>query len=359
MVLRFVNGAILALVTLLTLTGIYGLFWTFNGWLFDLHRIAAWALIALIPWKTGISLTSLKRGLQPRFDRGVMIMISLLLASLAIMVLVLPLLWTWNIGPWWVWLGQTNISWHWMLALGIVPPFILHAWRRWPRPKRSDFLTRRAALRTLALSGAAVTGWMLTERLADSRAAPDAMRRYTGSRHRTSFTGNDFPVTNGAGEGKIRLDPRSWRLTLDGAVNNPITFTYNDLLAINQSDVIATVDCTLGWYSTQRWSGVWLSDLLSRADLSSAAASVRLLANSDYRADYSLAEAQDILLATHVGGEVLNHWHGFPVRAVVPFRRGWFWVKWVSRIEILNSPRAAVPYQTSPRELAVGPHSLL
>ncbi len=48
--------------------------------------------------------------------------------------------------------------------------------------------------------------------------------------------------------------------------------------------------------------------------------------------------SQEILLATHVGGEPLNHSHGFPLRAVAPSRRGWFWVKWVQRIREVSYP---------------------
>ncbi|HEY5573079.1 MAG TPA: molybdopterin-dependent oxidoreductase, partial [Anaerolineales bacterium] len=48
-----------------------------------------------------------------------------------------------------------------------------------------------------------------------------------------------------------------------------------------------------------------------------------------------MAEAGQVLLATHVGEEVLEHAHGFPLRAVVPTRRGWFWVKWLERIEVI------------------------
>jgi DMSO/TMAO reductase YedYZ molybdopterin-dependent catalytic subunit len=55
----------------------------------------------------------------------------------------------------------------------------------------------------------------------------------------------------------------------------------------------------------------------------------------DYTAPFTLAQAQEILLATYVGGEVLNHSHGFPLRAVVPSRRGWHWVKWLTEIEVI------------------------
>ncbi|TMD59944.1 MAG: sulfite oxidase, partial [Chloroflexi bacterium] len=43
--------------------------------------------------------------------------------------------------------------------------------------------------------------------------------------------------------------------------------------------------------------------------------------------------ANGMLLATHLGGETLSPAHGYPVRLVAPGRRGFQWVKWVSRIE--------------------------
>src|SRR5262245_24582065 len=150
MFLRFTNTALLALIVVLTLSGLWGIAFTFQGWVFDAHRIAGWALIALIPWKIAVSARSLRRGLDRRFDRSWMIGLSLLLASLALGVLALGLGWTWRIGPELLWLGSyadTLVSWHWMLALVLLAPLAVHVWRRWPRPKRVDFASRRGALK--------------------------------------------------------------------------------------------------------------------------------------------------------------------------------------------------------------------
>jgi DMSO/TMAO reductase YedYZ molybdopterin-dependent catalytic subunit len=38
-----------------------------------------------------------------------------------------------------------------------------------------------------------------------------------------------------------------------------------------------------------------------------------------------------------VGGEVFDHGHGFPLRAVVPSRRGWQWVKWLVAVEVISA----------------------
>ncbi len=336
--LRFVNTLILVLVVLLTLTGLYGLMWPLPGWMFDVHRTAGWAVIALVPWKAIISLRSFRRGLDRRFDRSVVVGVSVLLAALTLLVITFGLMWAWRAGPDLLWVGlygDAVISWHWMLALGLLPLFALHVWRRWPRPKRTDFLSRRSALKLMALGAAGVAGWWISESLARTRANPASPRRFTGSREEGSFTALGYPVTNTVGQGQIVLDPETWRLILGGAVKNPLTLTYADVLGLPASEVTAMLDCTSGWYTTQVWRGVPLGDLLAQAGLRPEALAILLKDISGYPAYFTLAEAQEILLATHSGGQVFDHWHGFPLRAVVPSRRGWQWVKWLVEIKVL------------------------
>ena len=352
--LRFANILILASITLLTLTGVYGLFWTLQGWAFDLHRWAGWLLIAAIPWKTAISLRSLRRGFGAGFDRGVLILISLLLAALTLLVLALGITWGWRFAPEQLWLRQTAISWHWMLALGLLLPFAIHAWRRWPRPKRVDFTSRRAVLKLLGLGALSLGSWWASGLLASWRQSPASPRRFTGSRRQGLFSGNDFPVTQSQAAGSI--DPAAWRLVLDGAISSPgsegkpeavygtqqaaarpavRTYTYPELLSLRQSERTASLDCTLGWYTTQTWRGILLLDLLDTVGASPNAFAVRLESATGYARILPMEEAKHILLATHVGNQVLDHSHGFPLRAVVPTRRGWFWVKWLSHVEVI------------------------
>ena len=343
MFLRFTNTTLLALVVVLTLTGLWGIAFTLAGWSFEVHRIAGWALIALIPWKIIISARSLRRGLDFRFDRSWMIGLSLLLAAITLGVLGLGLGWTWRIGPELLWLGNygdTLISWHWMLALVLLAPLALHVWRRWPRPKRTDFASRRSALKLLGLAGTGVAGWLAAQQLAQARAAPASPRRFTGSAAQGSFSGNGFPVTNSGGEGQITLAANRYFLAVRGAVDRPYKISYATLAALPQKDLAATIDCTTGWYSTQTWRGVPLQTLLDQAHLVPAAGLVRLRGVSGYSGDFTLLEAAEVLLAMQVGGQLLDHWHGYPLRAVAPSRRGWFWIKWLTEIEVL-APRQA------------------
>ena len=336
--LRFINTFILSLLLVLTLTGVYGLYFPFPAFLFEIHRIAAWALVLLIPWKAIISLRSLGRGIDRRLDRNVMLVVSIVASVATVLIIIFGLIWKWNLGEKYLWIanyGYTAIGWHWGIALYLLLPlFVIHAWRRWPHPKKTDFTGRRQVLKLIGLGVASVATWGTAEIIARSLQSSDSSRRFTGSREGGSFAGNDHPVTSGPNQGKIKLDPSTWKLLLTGAVNIPLTFTYSDVLALSTSEVTATLDCTGGWYTTQIWRGIRLTDLLNQARLHEQAAAIVLKGVSEYTASFTFAQAEEILLATHVGNEVLEHKHGYPLRAVVPSRRGWHWVKWLTEIEV-------------------------
>jgi len=137
------------------------------------------------------------------------------------------------------------------------------------------------------------------------------------------------------GEGKTRIEVDTWTLAVKGAVRQPVLLNYTQILAYPSTEITATLDCTDGWYSTQVWRGILLEELLGEAGISKNALIVVLRAVSGYSAFLTLREAKETLLATHSGGQVFDHLHGFPLRAVVPSRRGWQWVKWLVEVEIL------------------------
>jgi hypothetical protein len=328
--LRFINALILTLFCILGLTGLYGLVWPFPASLFELHRIAGWALIVLIPWKGAIALRSLSRGLSRRFARAIMILVSGLLTLATLTVLILILMWTWQIGPYYVWIGPyaySGIGWHWGIALGLAPLFILHVWRNWPRPKKTDFVGRRQALKLIGLGIASLASWGIAEALAKSIEGSGAQRRFTGSREQNSFAGNAHPITTAPGQGRIKLDPETWTLRLRGAV--ALTLTYAGCRALHLQ--YRHLGCTSGWYTVQTWRRYRSSNCSSHGTPEAMAHPER----RRLRAPFTLAQAQEILLATHVGEEVLNHVQGFPLRAVIPSRRGWHWVKWLTEIEVI------------------------
>lgn len=331
---RFTNTMLFVLLAILGVSGVVMLYGAWLPWLFDLHRIAGFSLIAILPWKAGIVVRSLSRGLGRTFDRGIAVLLSLLLALFVLLVLFLGAIWMARAGPYSS-LGQTMIAWHWIIGLLVLPLLAFHLWRRWPRPRSRDILSRRSFLKLFGAAGAGILLGELAARAADARASAGQPRRFTGSRGFGLFAGNRFPIT---GEATVEVDPRQWRLALSGAGRMPSEFTYGELLTFPPRTATEVLDCTSGWYSIQDWQGIPLFELLEMAGIGEPDAGVRLVSVTGYHHAYPLAEARTILLATHVTGEVLEPRHGFPLRAVVPGRRGWFWVKWLAKIELLDDP---------------------
>lgn len=334
---RFTNAAVLVLAVTLTLTGVYGLFSQLSGLALDLHRVAAWMLVLLFPWKALISYRSLRRGPARSWDRSVVLVVSAVLGVATLAVVVWSIGWMWRFGADTVRLvgyRDTAIAWHWMVGLATLPALALHAWRRWPSPRKSDLLSRRGLLRAAALGAAGLLVWRAGKSVALLRSAGVAAS-LTGAREAGSFSGNSFPVTTGAGDGQLQTELADWRLEVFGAVDRPLSLTYAQISELATQEWQARLDCTIGWYTDQVWRGPSLSDVLARAGVLPEAASVRLIAQGGNSMAFPIGEVRRILLATHVGTDSLSHEHGFPMRVVAPSYRGWHWIKWLHRINVI------------------------
>jgi DMSO/TMAO reductase YedYZ molybdopterin-dependent catalytic subunit len=141
------------------------------------------------------------------------------------------------------------------------------------------------------------------------------------------------------------IDPETWSLQVDGAVERSLSQGPDLLAAADSADMLdptaereAILDCTSGWYSAQRWRGIAVGDLLEAAGARDDARWVSFHSVTGYRWSLPIDEAREALLATHVTGERLSHAHGFPLRLVAPGRRGFQWVKWVERVEVRERP---------------------
>ncbi len=295
--------------------------------LYVLHRIAGITLALSLAWKYAIVRGSLLRRLRP--GRRDLTLVAAGVASAALVfVLVSGIAWTTGLVSFDRPIPYSALNLHVFVGAILLPLVLAHTIQRWERrPTAARLVSRRAALRLLALGGAAALVTAAFDQIAP-------LRRLTGSRHAGSFTANEFPQTIWSFDAVPLIEPRDWRLRVSGAVEVPREHTYDGLLRLAPRGVDAVIDCTGGWWSEQRWTGIGLGALIAASAPRAGASRVTVTSITGHAWSFDLEEAREMIVATHVGGEVLSAGHGYPLRLVAPGRRGVQWVKWVDRIEI-------------------------
>jgi len=323
------NTTLLILLVIQLLTGFFGLIGGGENfsWVLWLHGIGGYGLTVLLYWKGTIIFSVLKRRWRWSLARLGFLALTLLLAA----ILATGLIWSYA-GRSYL-LGMSLINIHGLLAvilMGLLAWHTLAKWYIWRVPKARN---RRAFLR---LGGLALAGLLLRQLAEPAKALaelPGAVRRFTGSYEIGSFTGI-FPATSWLFDRPGPIANQSWRLVVEGAVERPLSLTYGEITRLAGATDTVLLDCTGGFYTLQEWTGLPLARLLELAEPKAAARSVTVEAVSGYGRRFSLPLARRCLLATDVAGQPLTHGHGAPLRLVVPDRRGYDWVKWVTRIRV-------------------------
>lgn len=134
-----------------------------------------------------------------------------------------------------------------------------------------------------------------------------------------------------------------WSLKVDGQVEHPYTFSYQQLLAMpmqQQYEGMMCISNEVGgsYMSSAKWEGVRLADLLHRAGLKPGASKIVLHAYDNYADSIHLSKALEptTLVAVQMNGTRLPDVHGFPARVLVPGIYGMKHVKWLTHIEVVN-----------------------
>ncbi len=314
------------------LSGFLGLIGGSPSWAvaLDVHRISGFALVALLLWKGRnilIPLTNRHRWKRnPALYLASIAMLLLLLAALALGI-------AWSYVGYFARLGFSGVSWHIYLSLFLAPIVAWHTLTHSWTLRTRFWVERRSFMRLAGLGLAGLALWRVSELTAGAFELPGKDRRFTGSYERRSFDGNSFPTTSWLNDDPAPVSEENWRLNVSGLVSRELHFTLADLTR-SREKVTATLDCTGGWHSTQEWEGTPLREVLQAAGVESGAGSVTVRSTTGYQRRFSLKEADEYLLATHVGGEPISHGHGFPVRLAAPGKRGFEWVKWVDSIHV-------------------------
>jgi DMSO/TMAO reductase YedYZ molybdopterin-dependent catalytic subunit len=287
-------------------------------WVVAVHGASALGLLLLVPAKIRVARRGLRRSGRSRKA------ISLTFTAVVLAAIATGLLHA--VGGWRPYAGLLPMQLHVGAAAAAVALVIAHVlmhhrsghgrWR--PLLRRTDLTRRRALLGTGVVAGSAAL-WVI---------APGLPRRDTGSHEVGTDNIASVPVTQWMFDAVPDISAPTWRLRIPGR-----SLDLAALTALPQRSVRAVLDCTGGWFTEQEWRGVPLSALgLPRG------ASIEVVSATGYRRRFPAREADTLLLATHASGRPLAAGHGGPARIVAPGRRGFWWVKWVAAIEVVDEP---------------------
>jgi DMSO/TMAO reductase YedYZ molybdopterin-dependent catalytic subunit len=157
----------------------------------------------------------------------------------------------------------------------------------------------------------------------------------------------------------------TFRLAVRGHVNQVLSLSLPDILALPQVELAAVNQCSgnsrglftppvpggqwgNGAMGNARWTGVRLRDVLDRAGVKAGAVQVRFNGldepvvpdGPDFLKSLSLDHARDgeVMIAYAMNDEQLPLLNGFPLRLVVPGWYSTYWVKMLSNVEVLDKP---------------------
>ena len=157
--------------------------------------------------------------------------------------------------------------------------------------------------------------------------------------------------------GAIELSKTDYRLMINGLVDQPLVFTFEDLMRFPRHVMTAFCECaanggmewggaqlegcqfTQGMIHNMEYTGVMLRDLLAEAGVKPEGKWVYVEgadASSNGRSMPLEKALDDVMVAFFANGEALRKEHGYPARLVVPGFEGNMWVKWVRRIAVYD-----------------------
>jgi DMSO/TMAO reductase YedYZ molybdopterin-dependent catalytic subunit len=190
---------------------------------------------------------------------------------------------------------------------------------------------------------AAASGGLVKKIYADSTLSYDGLE-YEGADVEHITPNDRFYVVT-----KNIVDPNptkaAWRLTVDGAVENPRTYDFDDIVSLPSVEQEMTLGCISngiggGLMSNAIWKGTPLRNLLEDVNPKSDVVDALVHAVDGYTHDvrYGKVMEETTILAYEMNGEPLPRRHGYPARILVPGYYGEGSVKWINRIELYERP---------------------
>jgi DMSO/TMAO reductase YedYZ molybdopterin-dependent catalytic subunit len=147
------------------------------------------------------------------------------------------------------------------------------------------------------------------------------------------YVTRDFPVLSAGPTPHTPLT--EWDFTIRGLIDQPLTWTWEEFLALPSETVTVDIHCVTKWSKLDTaWKGVSLDALLEHVETD--AEYVLAFCDGGYTTNLPLPDLTDgkAWIAYEYGGEPLEPEHGGPARLLVPHLYFWKSAKWVRGLEL-------------------------
>jgi DMSO/TMAO reductase YedYZ molybdopterin-dependent catalytic subunit len=147
------------------------------------------------------------------------------------------------------------------------------------------------------------------------------------------YVTRDFPVLSAGPTSHTPLT--EWDFTIRGAIDQPVSWTWEQLLALPSETITVDIHCVTKWSKLDTaWKGVSLDVLLDHVE--TGAEYVLAFCDGGYTTNLPLEDLTGgrAWIAYEYGGEPLEPEHGGPARLLVPHLYFWKSAKWVRGLEL-------------------------
>ncbi len=183
---------------------------------------------------------------------------------------------------------------------------------------------------------------------------------------RTAITPNDAFFVRYHLSDIPEVNAQTWRLSVGGeGARGETSLGFDELRQLPAVEVAAVCQCSgnrrglfdphvpgvewgYGAMGCARWKGARLKDVLDRAGLKTGALEIVVSGTDKGAVDKTPQFVKSVplwkaiedttLIAYEMNGEPLPHWNGFPARVIVPGWTATYWMKHVSRIDVITKP---------------------
>jgi len=166
------------------------------------------------------------------------------------------------------------------------------------------------------------------------RASAETQDRLPPGQHAVT----DFPVLSAGLTPQVTQN--DWRLTIEGLVQEPITWRWEEFLQLPPQEFVVDIHCVTSWSKFDtRWRGVSIDTLLEQVTLDPRARYVTAYSYGGYTTNLPVAELINgqAFVACEYDGKPLPREHGGLARLVVPHLYFWKSAKWLRGLRFMES----------------------